>query len=130
MFVAFKKLHNTALRMVNGAERPYDLVIFGASGYTGQFVIEHVVKAVEQEFKKQVGESKQKLKWAVAGRSEDRLAKALITATLHLVDFDHSKVDMIICDVKDATSIKKMVSQTRVVLNCVGPYRYLDCNGL
>ena len=48
----FKKIHQSALRMVNGTERPFDLVIFGASGYTGQCVIEYVVRAVEQDFKK------------------------------------------------------------------------------
>ena len=49
--------------MVNGTERPFDLVIFGASGYTGQCVIEYVVRAVEQDFKKQSGENTQKLRW-------------------------------------------------------------------
>ena len=59
----FKKIHQSALRMVNGTERPFDLVIFGASGYTGQCVIEYVVRAVEQDFKKQSGENTQKLRW-------------------------------------------------------------------
>ena len=49
--------------MVNGTERPFDLVIFGASGYTGQCVIEYVVRAVEEDFKKQSGENTQKLRW-------------------------------------------------------------------
>ena len=87
-------------------------------------MIEYVARAVENDLKKQTGEVKQKLKWAVAGRNEDRLAKALITATLNTPGFDHNKVDILICDVKDDSSVKKMVSQTRVVLNCVGPYRY------
>ena len=119
----FQKLQQSALRMVNGADRPFDLVIFGASGYTGQCVIEYVAKAVDLDLKKQAGESKQKLRWAVAGRSEDRLAKALITATLNLPGFDHNKIEMIICDVKDPASVKKMAMQTKVLLNCVGPYR-------
>jgi len=113
--------------MVNMADRPYDLVIFGASGYTGQCVIEYVVKTVEQEFKKH-GDESQKLKWAVAGRNEDRLTKSLVTATLHiskfLPGFDYSKVPILICDVKDQSSVKRMVSQSKVVINCVGPYRF------
>ena len=47
--------------MVNLADRPYDLVIFGASGYTGQCVIEYVVRAVDQDLKKH-GDESQKLK--------------------------------------------------------------------
>ena len=54
---------STQNMMVNGAERPFDLVIFGASGYTGQCVIEYVVRAVEEEFKKQSGGITQKLRW-------------------------------------------------------------------
>ena len=49
--------------MINGTERPFDLVIFGASGFTGQCVIEYVVRAVEHDFKKQSGENTQKLRW-------------------------------------------------------------------
>ena len=49
--------------MINGTERPFDLVIFGASGFTGQCVIEYVIRAVEEDFKKTSGEIKQKLRW-------------------------------------------------------------------
>jgi len=39
----------TVFKMVNlGSKHNYDIVIFGASGYTGQYVIEYVYKAVEQ----------------------------------------------------------------------------------
>ena len=48
----------------------YELVIYGASGFTGQFVIEYVARAgLEQD-----------LTWAVAGRSEGRLKAALARA--------------------------------------------------
>ena len=47
-----------------------DLVIYGASGFTGQFVIEYVERAAGE----------QNLTWAVAGRSEGRLRAALARA--------------------------------------------------
>ena len=47
-----------------------DLVIYGASGFTGQFVIEYVERAARE----------QNLTWAVAGRSEGRLRAALARA--------------------------------------------------
>ena len=123
---SLKKWQDTALRMVNGNGPTYDIVIFGASGYTGQYVIEYVVRNVEDDFKKQLasGEEPKKLKWAVAGRSQDKLAKVLMSASLNVPGFDHSTVEMIICDVKDESSLKKMVTQTKVLLNCVGPYRF------
>ena len=48
----------------------YDLVIYGASGFTGQFVIEYVARAAEEH----------SLAWAVAGRSEGRVRAALARA--------------------------------------------------
>ena len=48
--------------MINGTERPFDLVIFGASGFTGQCVIEYVIRAVEEDFKKPSGEISKKLR--------------------------------------------------------------------
>ena len=45
----------------------YDFVIYGATGFTGQFVVDFVVRA-EQEHG---------ITWAVAGRSEDKLRAVL-----------------------------------------------------
>lgn len=50
--------------------RPYHLVIFGASGFTGQFVVEEVARTVSEG-------PKGTLKWAVAGRSKQKLEKVL-----------------------------------------------------
>jgi len=105
------------------ADRQYDLVIFGASGYTGQCVIEYVVRAVDQDLKKH-GDESQKLKWAVAGRNEDRLTKSLVIAASQCPGFDYSTVPILICDVKDQSSVKRMVTQSKIILNCVGPYRF------
>ena len=123
---SFKKWQDTALRMVSGSGPAFDIVIFGASGYTGQYVIEYVVRNVEDDFKKQQGsvQEPRKLKWAVAGRSKDKLAKVLMSASLNVPGFDHSTIELIVCDVKDESSLKKMVTQTKVLLNCVGPYRF------
>ena len=51
--------------MINGTERPFDLVIFGASGFTGQCVIEYVIRAVEEDFEKPSGAITRKLRWVV-----------------------------------------------------------------
>merc|ERR1719334_672615 len=48
----------------------YDLVVYGASGFTGQFVVEYVHRAAEE----------QGLSWAVAGRSEGKLRSTLDSA--------------------------------------------------
>ena len=48
-------------------DRPYDLVIFGASGFTGQYVVNEVARTVEGEG----------LRWAVAGRSVAKLVQTI-----------------------------------------------------
>ena len=53
--------------------RSYDVVIFGASGFTGQFVV--------QEFAKQ---NSQNLRWAVAGRNKQKLQNVLEEASKEL----------------------------------------------
>lgn len=57
-------------RFETTSSRPYHLVVFGASGFTGQFVVEEVARTVSEG-------PKGTLKWAVAGRSKQKLEKVL-----------------------------------------------------
>lgn len=59
-------------------ERPYELVVFGASGFTGQFVVEEVARAAAG------GELRGALRWAVAGRSREKLQAVLERAAERL----------------------------------------------
>lgn len=47
-------------------DRQFSIVVFGASGFTGQFVVREVARNCKGKFK-----------WAVAGRSKDKLEKVL-----------------------------------------------------
>jgi len=91
----------------------YDLVIYGASGFTGQFVIEYVHRAAKEH----------QISWAVAGRNEGRLQAAVARAGA-VVGADLSSVPLIVCDSSDSSSLLQMAQKARVVLNCVGPYRF------
>ncbi|KAH3862951.1 hypothetical protein DPMN_025926 [Dreissena polymorpha] len=50
------------------AGRRFDLVIFGATGFTGQFVVDEVARVADEA---------SGLKFAVAGRSMQKLQKVL-----------------------------------------------------
>ncbi|KAK2085900.1 hypothetical protein P7K49_035325 [Saguinus oedipus] len=60
------------------AERPFHLVVFGASGFTGQFVTEEVAREQVDP------ERSSRLPWAVAGRSREKLQRVLERAALKL----------------------------------------------
>lgn len=60
----------TMARVETTSNRPYHMVIFGATGFTGQFVVEEVARTVSEG-------PNGTLKWAIAGRSKQKLEKVL-----------------------------------------------------
>ncbi|XP_075906139.1 saccharopine dehydrogenase-like oxidoreductase [Nelusetta ayraudi] len=105
-------------RIETTSNRPYHLVIFGASGFTGQFVVEEVARTVSEG-------PNGTLKWAIAGRSKQKLEKVLEQAAGVLSRPElRSEVDIIVADVGEPDSLAAMCKQAVIVLNCVGPYRF------
>lgn len=91
--------------------RTLDVIIFGASGFTGKYTIFESVKILAN------------LKWGIAGRSQSKLEKVREDmATKAGVDLSH--IPIIIADVEDKTSLEQMASQCRIVVNCCGPFRF------
>lgn len=93
------------------ADRPLDVVIFGATGFTGKYTIYEGIKLLEG------------LKWGVAGRNKEKLAQVLKEIG-QKADKDLSETPVVIADVKDPESLKKLAEQCRIVVNCCGPYRF------
>uniref|UniRef100_A0A7N4PAI1 Saccharopine dehydrogenase-like oxidoreductase n=1 Tax=Sarcophilus harrisii TaxID=9305 RepID=A0A7N4PAI1_SARHA len=101
-------------------ERPYHFVVFGASGFTGQFVVQEVAR---QQINPELRGSA--LPWAVAGRSREKLRQVLEKAAEKLERPTlPDEVGIIICDIINPASLDEMAKQASVVLNCVGPYRF------
>lgn len=88
-----------------------DIVIFGATGYTGQCSIE---KSIEL-----LGE----LKWGIAGRNGDKMKNVMMNMGLKMSK-DLSDIPIIVADVNDDDSLLKMAQQAKVVVNFCGPYRH------
>ncbi|XP_068616592.1 saccharopine dehydrogenase-like oxidoreductase [Brachionichthys hirsutus] len=104
--------------VATSSSRPYHLVIFGASGFTGQFVVEEVARTASEG-------PDGSLKWAVAGRSKQKLEKVLEQAAEVLGKPElRSEVDVIVADVGEPDSLAAMCKQAVIILNCVGPYRF------
>src|SRR5882672_10720347 len=79
----------------------FDIVVYGATGFTGQLVAEYLAAHYKGDAN---------LKWAMAGRSKDKLAAVRDTP-------------LIVADANDPGSLKAMVAQTRSVITTVGPYQ-------
>jgi short subunit dehydrogenase-like uncharacterized protein len=86
----------------------FDIVVYGASGFTGQLVAEYLASQYR-------GDSD--LKWAMAGRNLDKLASVR--------DAIGAPADtpLIAADAGDPASLNAMIDQTRSVLTTVGPYQ-------
>jgi len=67
------RITNIMATLTISSKRPYHIIVFGATGFTGQFVVEEVARTCTEG----PGGS---LQWAVAGRKRDRLEKTLIQA--------------------------------------------------
>ncbi|XP_028253883.1 saccharopine dehydrogenase-like oxidoreductase [Parambassis ranga] len=99
--------------------RPYHIIIFGATGFTGQFVVEEVARCAAEST------DSFSLKWAVAGRSRQRLEEVMKRAAGRLSMPELSTdIEVIVADVSIEESLAIMCQQGVVILNCVGPYRF------
>ncbi|XP_061393624.1 saccharopine dehydrogenase-like oxidoreductase [Musca vetustissima] len=88
-----------------------DAIIFGATGFTGQVVVEDAVD-IFRDFK-----------WGIAGRNESKL-KDLLVKVGKRTQQDLSHIPIIVADVSDQKSIENMAKKCKIVLNCCGPYRF------
>ena len=85
----------------------FDIVVYGATGFTGQLVAEYLASHYRDD---------KQLKWAMAGRSMDKL-KSVRDAIGAPAD-----TPLIVADAGDVASLKAMIDQTRSVVTTVGPY--------
>jgi short subunit dehydrogenase-like uncharacterized protein len=90
------------------ASSKFDIIVYGATGFTGQLVAEYLAAHYK-------GDSS--LRWAMAGRSKDKLASVrdAIGAA--------ADTPLIVADASDPASLKAMVDQTKSIISTVGPYQ-------
>jgi len=86
----------------------FDIVVYGASGFTGRLVAEYMAQRYG------VGGD---IKWAMAGRSRDKLAEVRDEIGAP------AETPLVVADAADAASLKAMVDRTKAVLTTVGPYQ-------
>lgn len=92
-------------------KRDFDVLIFGATGYTG----EHVARALGAMTAP--GGSWAGARWAIAGRSKVKLEGVATKRGL-------SPTGIVVADVSDAASLLAMAGRASIVMNATGPYRF------
>ena len=90
------------------SERDLDLVLFGATGFTGQLVAEYLVK-------KRPG-----VRWALAGRSQGKLER--VRDALAAIDPAARELPIVVGDSLDRAAMDAIARRARVVCTTVGPY--------
>ncbi|MEX2375068.1 MAG: saccharopine dehydrogenase NADP-binding domain-containing protein [Dehalococcoidia bacterium] len=89
--------------MRDPAEREHELVLFGATGFTGALTAQYLAKNAPEGFR-----------WALAGRNRDKLEQ--LRGKLR------ADVPALIADASDPSSLRRVAEATRVVATTVGPY--------
>jgi len=89
-------------------EKTYDVVVYGASGYTGRLVAEYMTK----QYPNGSGTT-----WAMAGRNAEKLAQVRNEIGAP------ADTPIVIADAENAATIDAMCKATKVVLTTVGPYQ-------
>ena len=85
------------------SDRQYEIVLYGASGFTGKLVAEYLIAEHPQ------------LRWAIAGRNQQKLEQ--VRRELGAPD-----LPIVIADSNDASQLSEMARQTRTLISTVGPY--------
>ncbi len=86
--------------------RPYDILLWGATGFTGGLVLDYLISRYSND-----------LRIAVGGRSESKLAARL--------GGENSKIKIFVADLTDRSNLINMLSQCKVCISTAGPFSHI-----
>ena len=112
--------------------RTYEIVVLGATGFTGVYTVEAIAQFGPTD-----------LKWAIAGRSQEKLS-TLVSQTIKPINPDRLDPAIETCTL-DPQELDVLTKKTKVLINAIGPYHlysepvvkacaengthYIDCTG-
>lgn len=88
--------------------KPHDLIVFGATSFVGRILSRYLLE--------QFG-PRGELKWAMAGRSEEKLIELRRSLGMKA-----ARVPILVADADDEESLRRMCTQGRAAVSTVGPY--------
>ncbi|HET6876469.1 MAG TPA: saccharopine dehydrogenase NADP-binding domain-containing protein [Jatrophihabitans sp.] len=93
----------------NTGTRPFDITVFGATGFVGRLTAEYLARHAPAS-----------CRWALAGRNRDKLEA--VRADLSAITPSCADLPLLSADVSDLGSLRELADSTRVVISTVGPY--------
>ena len=90
-------------------ERPLDIVLFGATGFTGGLTAEYLARQAPEG-----------TRWALAGRNPDKLAH--VRERLAAIDPACAELELLEADLGDAGALREVAERTHVVATTAGPF--------
>ncbi|MEM1178779.1 MAG: saccharopine dehydrogenase NADP-binding domain-containing protein [Acidobacteriota bacterium] len=85
----------------------YDLVLFGATGFTGGLTAEYLARQAPDG-----------VRWAIAGRSPEKLKRRAD----ELAEIAGETPSILVASADDSKALRELAERTRVVITTVGPY--------
>jgi short subunit dehydrogenase-like uncharacterized protein len=88
------------------AERQYDVVVLGATGFTGELTAEYLAQNASDS-----------TRWALAGRNRGKLEEVR-----RRLGEGQAELPLVPADVTDPDSLRALADSTKVLISTVGPY--------
>lgn len=89
-------------------QRPFEVVVFGATGFTGQLVATYLAQRCPG------------LRWAIAGRDRDKLAS--VRTRLSAIDPALSELPLLVADSREGRALREVAEQTVALASTAGPF--------
>jgi short subunit dehydrogenase-like uncharacterized protein len=89
-------------------QREFDIVLFGATGFTGELVAQKLAAAPS-------------MRWAIAGRNAEKLKQVLASLSAFRT-LDGKPPEIIVADAADVAALQAIALRSKVIVSTVGPY--------
>ena len=83
-------------------DKKYDIVVHGATGFTGKLICEYL----------SLNNDKERIKWSISGRNEEKLSAIA----------KKYNIDYFVADAYNKQSLDIITSKTKLIISVVGPY--------
>ncbi|KAI9255305.1 Saccharopine dehydrogenase [Sporodiniella umbellata] len=101
--------------------KQFDITVFGATGLTGKHIVRHIFELSEEK----ADAFPSGFRWAIAGRDQNKLQDIVTEMNERYPKNTVATPSVLVASVTEREKLDSVTSQTRVLINAVGPFRFL-----